>query len=250
MRERYDMCVAHARVKHAALSALRNIAICEVAREPLRAYLPALLSYVRSDMPMLIFKAVACVRTLVRGSKTTATDLSSDTDLVKVIAELPGNYKYHNGIQGEAPRFLCTLIVEADLTKESATRLVSAGVVPVIISMTKTKEYPKIQVEGWLAIQKLLHTLRDDPEQVLLSARGGEEEEGESGLFSACQACLSEETNPNVRILALNIIRMVSGSVRSKQVMESLSDHLSRLAANDSDVPAQQLAREIQESLG
>ena len=41
---------------------------------------------------------------------------------------------------------------------------------------------------------------------------------------------------------------MVSANIRSKEMIESLSEDLSRLSSNDADAPAQQLAKEIQES--
>ena len=40
------------------------------------------------------------------------------------LAALVDKYTYHNGIQGEAPRLVCTVIVEANLTPQTLNQIV------------------------------------------------------------------------------------------------------------------------------
>lgn len=72
-------------VKHAALSALRNLSICESAKVQIRAHLPTLLTYATCDMPMLVFKALGCVRCLTRGNGEIAMELAGNTAVIKVL---------------------------------------------------------------------------------------------------------------------------------------------------------------------
>lgn len=224
------------KVKHAALSALRNLSICEVAKPRIRPHLETLLGYVSCDMPMLVFKSVGCVRCLTRGDSEIATQLAVNLTLLQTLVGLVDKYKYHNGIQGEVPRLISTLIVEGKHNPQTITQMIECKIMPLILQMTTTKEFPQIQVEGWLAIQKIIHTQGDGSS--LISEK----------VLKFCEGSLTDDTNPNVRILALNIIRLLSSSITKEEDLHEITEHLNRLAVSSADLPAKQLATEIKQS--
>ncbi|KAL5260369.1 hypothetical protein ACHWQZ_G010480 [Mnemiopsis leidyi] len=224
------------KVKHAALSALRNLSICESAKPRIRPYLPTLLTYVTSDLPMLVYKSVGCVRCLTRGNSDIATELAHNISLVQGLVGNVEKYKYHNGIQGEVPRLISTLIVEGKPDSNNLSQMLDCKIMPLILQMTTTKEFPQIQVEGWLAVQKVIHTLGDGSS--LLS----------ENILKFCEGSLADDTNPNVRILALNIIRLLSSSLTKEEDLHEITEHLNRLSVSATDLPAQQLASEIKQS--
>jgi len=222
------------KVKHAVLSAIKNLTICKAAKPLIAPYLSDIRTYVMGDKPMLVYKALGCIRCLARGNPDLCAELSSQVELIQHLTELPNNNKYHAGIVGEVPRLLCTLVVEgtADTTKLST--LVQCGVTPLILEMSARLEHPQMQVEAWLAIQ------------CIISKGGDAERLVAEGLLKHCTVCLGESVNPNVRILVLDVLRSVSAQISPSDDVQEISNRLSSLAVSQ-DIPAQKLALEIKQ---
>ena len=82
----------------------------------------------------------------------------------------------------------------------------------------------------------------------ILHLRGDGSDLLSENIIKFCEESLSEDTNPNVRILALSVLRLVSPSLTKDDELEKLSEHLNRLALSVTDIPAQQLASQIKQA--
>ncbi|XP_076831481.1 rap1 GTPase-GDP dissociation stimulator 1-B isoform X2 [Brachyhypopomus gauderio] len=138
-------------VQHAALSALRNLAIpasnkVRMLEDGVSMRIRTLL---RSDMPPVQFKLLGTLRMIVDGQEEAATVLGTDEVLLARVMEWC-EAKDHAGVRGEARRLLAALIRHSR-SPEVIRSVIKADGVQHLISMA-TSEHVIMQNEALIAL--------------------------------------------------------------------------------------------------
>ncbi|OPJ84627.1 rap1 GTPase-GDP dissociation stimulator 1-like [Patagioenas fasciata monilis] len=126
-------------VQHAALSALRNLAIpvvnkVQMLEESLAERIQALL---RSEMPPVQFKLLETLRMLADGQADAAEILGQDPMLLNRLVQWC-NANDHSGVRGEAHRLLAS-ILRHNRSQEVVKAIQEAQGVKHLVSMTTSK---------------------------------------------------------------------------------------------------------------
>ncbi|XP_044516171.1 rap1 GTPase-GDP dissociation stimulator 1-like [Gracilinanus agilis] len=208
-------------VQHAALSALRNLAIpvinkVQMLEEGVAERIQMLL---RSEMPPVQFKLLGTLRMLLDGQVEAAEILGQDPALLNRLVQWC-EAKEHAGVQGEANRLLASLLRHSK-SQEVVRAIQEARGMKHLVSMT-TSEHAIMQNEALIALAIAsavnLEIIKDAFK--------------ESQLVSNLQKLLEDEmTSPEVKYKSLGLLCSLlgSGDLR-KQVEEAkIQDTLENL---------------------
>ncbi|XP_043835994.1 rap1 GTPase-GDP dissociation stimulator 1-like isoform X2 [Dromiciops gliroides] len=199
-------------VQHAALSALRNLAIpvinkVQMLEEGVAERIQMLL---RSEMPPVQFKLLGTLRMLMDGQVEAAETLGQDPALLNRLVQWC-EAKEHAGVQGEANRLLASLLRHSK-SQEVVRAIQEAQGVKHLVSMT-TSEHAIMQNEALIALAIAsainLEIIKDAFK--------------ESKLIQNLQKLLEDEmTSPEVKYKSLGLLCSLlgSGDLR-KQVEEA-----------------------------
>ncbi|XP_036592415.1 rap1 GTPase-GDP dissociation stimulator 1-like [Trichosurus vulpecula] len=197
-------------VQHAALSALRNLAIpvinkVQMLEEGVAKRIQMLL---RSEMPPVQFKLLGTLRMLMDGQVKAAETLGQDPALLNRLVQWC-EAKEHAGVQGEANRLLASLLRHSK-SQEVVRAIQEAQGVKHLVSMT-TSEHAIMQNEALIAL-------------AIASAINLEiikEAFQESKLIPNLQKLLEDEmTSPEVKYKSLGLLCSLLGSGDLRKQME------------------------------
>ncbi|KFV03369.1 Rap1 GTPase-GDP dissociation stimulator 1, partial [Pterocles gutturalis] len=211
-------------VQHAALSALRNLAIpvvnkVQMLEEGVAERIQALL---RSEMPPVQFKLLGTLRMLADGQADAAEILGQDPMLLNRLVQWC-DVNDHTGVHGEANRLLAS-ILRHNRSQEVVKAIQEAQGVKHLVSMT-TSEHAAMQNE---ALNALAIASAIDLETL-------EESFKESQLVQSLHKLLQDDnTSPEVKYNSMGLLcRLLnSGDLRQeieedkiKETLEQLCNH-------------------------
>ncbi|KAG5261422.1 hypothetical protein AALO_G00304320 [Alosa alosa] len=135
-------------VQHAALSALRNLAIPVVNKSKMLAagVAEVVLKFLQSEMPPVQFKLLGTLRMLI---DTQADQLGTNCKLVERLVEWC-EAKDHAGVMGESNRLLSALIRHSK-SKDVVRTVIQSGGVKHLVTMA-TSEHMIMQNEALVAL--------------------------------------------------------------------------------------------------
>ncbi|NXV83598.1 GDS1 protein, partial [Atlantisia rogersi] len=230
-------------VQHAALSALRNLAIpvvnkVQMLEEGVAERIQALL---RSEMPPMQSKLLGTLRMLADGQADAAEILGQDPMLLNRLVQWC-NANDHTGIHGEANRLLAS-ILRHNRSQEVVKAIQEAQGVKHLVSMT-TSEHAAMQNEALnaLAIASAI------------SLETLEESFKESQLVQSLHRLLQDDnTSPEVKYNSMGLLCSLlnSGDLRQeieedkiKETLEHLCSHSNASVVKEAVTTLQVLRRE------
>uniref|UniRef100_A0A663F4P1 Rap1 GTPase-GDP dissociation stimulator 1 n=1 Tax=Aquila chrysaetos chrysaetos TaxID=223781 RepID=A0A663F4P1_AQUCH len=196
-------------VQHAALSALRNLAIpvvnkIQVLEEGVAERIQALL---RSEMPPVQFKLLGTLRKLADGQADAAEILGQDPVLLNRLVQWC-NANDHTGVRGEANRLLAS-ILHHNRSQEVVKAIQEAQGVKHLVSMT-TSKHAAMQNEALNAL-------------AIASAIDLEKDEKESQLVQSLHKLLQDDnTSPEVIYNSMGLLCSLLNSVKDIKEVHSL----------------------------
>ncbi|XP_072484073.1 rap1 GTPase-GDP dissociation stimulator 1-A-like isoform X3 [Notamacropus eugenii] len=211
-------------VQHAALSALRNLAIpvinkVQMLEEGVAKRIQMLL---RSEMPPVQFKLLGTLRMLMDGQVEAAETLGKDPALLNRLVQWC-EAKEHAGVQGEANRLLASLLRHSK-SQEVVRAIQEAQGVKHLVSMT-TSEHAIMQNEALIALAIAsainLEIIKDAFK--------------ESKLIPNLQKLLEDEmASPEVKYKSLGLLCSLLGSGDLRKQMEeaNVQDTLENLCSD------------------
>ncbi|NXD71418.1 GDS1 protein, partial [Eolophus roseicapillus] len=211
-------------VQHAALSALRNLAIPVVSKVQMleEGVAERIQTLLRSEMPPLQFKLLETLRMLADGQADAAEILGQDPMLLNRLVQWC-SAKDHTGVHGEANRLLAS-ILHHNRSQEVVKAIQEAQGVKHLISMT-TSEHAAMQNEALnaLAIASTinLETL--------------EESFKESQLVQSLHKLLQDDnTSPEVKYNSMGLLCSLlnSGDLRQEIEKDKIKETLEQLCSH------------------
>ncbi|XP_057197697.1 rap1 GTPase-GDP dissociation stimulator 1 isoform X2 [Triplophysa rosa] len=138
-------------VQHAALSALRNLAIPVVNKSKMLSagVSDVVLKFLKSEMPPVQFKLLGTLRMLIDTQTDAAEQLGTNTKLVERLVEWC-EAKDHAGVMGESNRLLSALIRHSK-SKDVVRTVTQGGGVKHLVTMA-TSEHMIMQNEALVAL--------------------------------------------------------------------------------------------------
>ncbi|XP_045392805.1 rap1 GTPase-GDP dissociation stimulator 1 isoform X5 [Lemur catta] len=138
-------------VQHAALSALRNLAIPVINKAKMLSagVTEAVLKFLKSEMPPVQFKLLGTLRMLIDAQAEAAEQLGKNVTLVERLVEWC-EAKDHAGVMGESNRLLSALIRHSK-SKDVIKTIVQSGGVQHLVTMA-TSEHVIMQNEALVAL--------------------------------------------------------------------------------------------------
>ncbi|XP_036266913.2 rap1 GTPase-GDP dissociation stimulator 1 isoform X8 [Pipistrellus kuhlii] len=138
-------------VQHAALSALRNLAIPVVNKAKMleAGVTEAVLKFLKSEMPPVQFKLLGTLRMLIDAQAEAAEQLGKNIKLVERLVEWC-EAKDHAGVMGESNRLLSALIRHSK-SKDVIKTIVQSGGIKHLVTMA-TSEHVIMQNEALVAL--------------------------------------------------------------------------------------------------
>ncbi|XP_074179395.1 rap1 GTPase-GDP dissociation stimulator 1 isoform X4 [Rhinolophus sinicus] len=138
-------------VQHAALSALRNLAIPVVNKAKMLSagVTEAVLKFLKSEMPPVQFKLLGTLRMLIDAQAEAAEQLGKNVKLVERLVEWC-EAKDHAGVMGESNRLLSALIRHSK-SKDVIKTIVQSGGIKHLVTMA-TSEHVIMQNEALVAL--------------------------------------------------------------------------------------------------
>uniref|UniRef100_A0A8C3K3K2 26S proteasome non-ATPase regulatory subunit 5 n=1 Tax=Calidris pygmaea TaxID=425635 RepID=A0A8C3K3K2_9CHAR len=199
-------------VQHAALSALRNLAIpvvnkVQMLEEGVAERIQALL---RSEMPPVQFKLLGTLRMLTDGQADAAEILGQDPMLLNRLVQWC-NTNDHSGVCGEANRLLAS-ILRHNRSQEVVKAIQEAQGVKHLVSMT-TSEHAAMQNE---ALNALAIASAIDLESFK-----------ESQLVQSLHKLLQDDnTSPEVKYNSMGLLcSLLNSEDKIKETLEQLCSH-------------------------
>ncbi|KAM3913566.1 rap1 GTPase-GDP dissociation stimulator 1-A-like [Leptodactylus fuscus] len=225
-------------VQHAALSALRNLAIpvmnkVRMLEEGVADRIQMLL---RSEMPPVQFKLLGTLRMLTDGQADTARILGQDSKLLARLVQWC-EAKDHVGVRGEANRLLASILRHSK-SQDVVKAIEKAKGVKHLVSMT-TSEHAIMQNEALIAL-------------AIASAINLEVvEEGfkESELVSILHKVLQDESmGPEVKYNSMGLLcsLMDSDDLRKEMEVLNLKETLEKLCGHSSGNVVKQANKVLQ----
>ncbi|XP_053548846.1 rap1 GTPase-GDP dissociation stimulator 1-like [Bombina bombina] len=211
-------------VQHAALSALRNLAIpvtnkVQMLEEGVAERIQMLL---RTEMPPVQFKLLGTLRMLTDGQAETARILGQDANLLTRLVQWC-EAKDHVGVQGEAKRLLASLLRHSKC-QDVVKAIEQAHGVRHLVTMT-TSEHAIMQNEALIALAIASAINLGDVETAYK----------ESGLVSILHNILADDVKgPEVKYNAMGLLcslldsddlRKEMEDVNLKEILEKLCLH-------------------------
>ncbi|KAG8454183.1 hypothetical protein GDO86_000719 [Hymenochirus boettgeri] len=189
-------------VQHAALSALRNLAIPVVNKAKMLSAGVAeeVLKFLRSEMPPVQFKLLGTLRMLIDAQAEAAEQLGKNVKLVERLVEWC-EVKEHAGVMGESNRLLSALIRHSK-SKDVIRTIVESGGIKHLVTMA-TSEHVIMQNEALVALGLIAALELQSAEHDLESAK----------LVEVLHRLLSEEKSaPEIKYNSMVLICAVMGS--------------------------------------
>ncbi|XP_042316644.1 rap1 GTPase-GDP dissociation stimulator 1-like isoform X2 [Sceloporus undulatus] len=225
-------------VQHAALSALRNLAIpvankVQMLEEGVANRIQTLL---RSDMPPVQFKLLGTLRMLMDGQADAAEELGQDPMLLNKLVQWCDS-KDHAGICGEASRLLASLIRHSR-SQEVVRAIQEAGGMKHLVSMA-TSEHAIMQNEALIAL-------------AIASAINLEiikEEFKEAKLVQNIHKLLQDEsTGPEVKYNSIGLLCSLlnSGDLKQEAEEDQMKETLGKLCGHINENVAKQALMALQ----
>ncbi|XP_073445855.1 rap1 GTPase-GDP dissociation stimulator 1 isoform X3 [Dendrobates tinctorius] len=219
-------------VQHAALSALRNLAIPVVNKAKMLSAGVAeeVLKFLKSEMPPVQFKLLGTLRMLIDAQAEAADQLGKNTKLVQRLVEWC-EAKDHAGVMGESNRLLSALIRHSK-SKDVIRTIVESGGIKHLVTMA-TSEHVIMQNEALVALGLI----------AALELQGAECELESAKLVQVLHRLLSDDRSaPEIKYNSMVLICAVMGSAPLHKEVQSLAflDVVSKLRSHENKTVAQQ----------
>lgn len=219
-------------VQHAALSALRNLAIPVVNKSKmlLAGVSDVVLKFLKSEMPPVQFKLLGTLRMLIDTQADAAEQLGTNTKLVERLVEWC-EAKDHAGVMGESNRLLSALIRHSK-SKNVVRTVIQGEGVQHLITMA-TSEHMIMQNEALVALGLIAALDLDCAEKDFVGAN----------LVQVLHTLLTEEHSaPEIKYNSMMLICSVMSSEPLQKEVQSLAfiDVVSRLCSHENKTVAHQ----------
>ncbi|XP_033871082.1 rap1 GTPase-GDP dissociation stimulator 1 isoform X3 [Acipenser ruthenus] len=219
-------------VQHAALSALRNLAIPVVNKAKMLSagVSEEVLKFLKSEMPPVQFKLLGTLRMLIDAQAEAAEQLGKNVQLVERLVEWC-EAKDHAGVMGESNRLLSALIRHSK-SKDVVRTVIQSGGVKHLATMA-TSEHMIMQNEALVALGLIAALDLGMAEKDLESAT----------LVQVLHKLLSDERSaPEIKYNSMILICTVMGSEPLHKEVQGLMflDVVSKLRSHENKTVAQQ----------
>ncbi|XP_047672883.1 rap1 GTPase-GDP dissociation stimulator 1 isoform X2 [Tachysurus fulvidraco] len=228
-------------VQHAALSALRNLAIPVVNKSKMLSagVSDVVLKFLQSEMPPVQFKLLGTLRMLIDTQVDAAEQLGTNRKLVERLVEWC-EAKDHAGVMGESNRLLSALIRHSK-SKEVVRTVIQCGGVKHLVTMA-TSEHMIMQNEALVALG-LIASLDLGKTDMKLSRDSAEKDFVGATLVQVLHKLLTEEKSaPEIKYNSMILICSVMGSEPLHKEVQSLAfiDVVSKLRSHENKTVAHQ----------
>ncbi|XP_062055831.1 rap1 GTPase-GDP dissociation stimulator 1 isoform X4 [Lepus europaeus] len=218
-------------VQHAALSALRNLAIPVVNKAKMLSagVTEAVLKFLKSEMPPVQFKLLGTLRMLIDAQEA-AEQLGKNVKLVERLVEWC-EAKDHAGVMGESNRLLSALIRHSK-SKDVIKTIVQSGGIKHLVTMA-TSEHVIMQNEALVALALIAALELGTAEKDLESAK----------LVQILHRLLADERSaPEIKYNSMVLICALMGSESLHKEVQDLAflDVVSKLRSHENKNVAQQ----------
>ncbi|XP_043828690.1 rap1 GTPase-GDP dissociation stimulator 1 isoform X3 [Dromiciops gliroides] len=218
-------------VQHAALSALRNLAIPVVNKAKMLSagVAEAVLKFLKSEMPPVQFKLLGTLRMLIDAQEA-AEQLGKNVKLVQRLVEWC-EAKDHAGVMGESNRLLSALIRHSK-SKDVIKTIVENGGVKHLVTMA-TSEHVIMQNEALVALALIAALELVTAEKDLENAK----------LVQILHRLLADERSaPEIKYNSMVLICALMGSESLHKEVQSLAflEVVSKLRSHENKTVAQQ----------
>nr|XP_025729260.1 rap1 GTPase-GDP dissociation stimulator 1 isoform X4 [Callorhinus ursinus] len=218
-------------VQHAALSALRNLAIPVVNKAKMLSagVTEAVLKFLKSEMPPVQFKLLGTLRMLIDAQEA-AEQLGKNVKLVERLVEWC-EAKDHAGVMGESNRLLSALIRHSK-SKDVIKTIVQSGGIKHLVTMA-TSEHVIMQNEALVALALIAALELGTAEKDLESAK----------LVQILHRLLADERSaPEIKYNSMVLICALMGSESLHKEVQDLAflDVVSKLRSHENKSVAQQ----------
>uniref|UniRef100_A0A8C0HJJ1 Rap1 GTPase-GDP dissociation stimulator 1 n=1 Tax=Chelonoidis abingdonii TaxID=106734 RepID=A0A8C0HJJ1_CHEAB len=219
-------------VQHAALSALRNLAIPVVNKAKMLSagVAEAVLKFLRSEMPPVQFKLLGTLRMLIDAQAEAAEQLGKNVKLVERLVEWC-EAKDHAGVMGESNRLLSALIRHSK-SKDVIRTIVQSGGIKHLATMA-TSEHVIMQNEALIALALIAALELVTAEKDLENAK----------LVQILHRLLSDERSaPEIKYNSMVLICALMGSEPLHKEVQNLAflEVVSKLRSHENKTVAQQ----------
>ncbi|XP_052235417.1 rap1 GTPase-GDP dissociation stimulator 1-like isoform X3 [Dreissena polymorpha] len=223
-------------LEHAALSALRNLAIPAGNKTSLikAGVIDAVLVCVDSEMLAVIFKILGVLRMLVDGQEEAALRLGQDREFITRLVEWSA-CEQHPGVKGEATRLLAWLIKNSR-AEEVMRNIIRADGIPHLVSMT-TSEHVVMQNEALVSLTLIVTMVLADAALPMKEADLSE---------TICSLLQDQHTLPEILCNTLTLVRTIltSEHLRDDMLSSSACDAM-RVLMDHSDEKVRQAASTV-----
>ncbi|XP_059122328.1 rap1 GTPase-GDP dissociation stimulator 1 isoform X4 [Peromyscus eremicus] len=218
-------------VQHAALSALRNLAIPVVNKAKMLSagVTETVLKFLKSEMPPVQFKLLGTLRMLIDAQEA-AEQLGKNVKLVERLVEWC-EAKDHAGVMGESNRLLSALIRHSK-SKDVIKTIVQSGGIKHLVTMA-TSEHVIMQNEALVALALIAALELGPAEKDLESAK----------LVQILHRLLADERSaPEIKYNSMVLICALMGSESLYKEVQDLAflDVVSKLRSHENKSVAQQ----------
>uniref|UniRef100_A0A8C7S792 Rap1 GTPase-GDP dissociation stimulator 1 n=1 Tax=Oncorhynchus mykiss TaxID=8022 RepID=A0A8C7S792_ONCMY len=219
-------------VQHAALSALRNLAIPVVNKAKMLSagVSDTVLKFLPSEMPPVQFKLLGTLRMLIDTQADAADQLGTNSKLVERLVEWC-EAKDHAGVMGESNRLLSALIRHSKSKDVVKTVIQGAGVKHLVVMAMS--EHMIMQNEALVALGLIAG----------LDLVGAEKDFVGAGLVQVLHKLLSDErTAPEIKYNSMILICAVMGSEPLHKEVQGLAfiDVVSKLRSHENKTVSHQ----------
>ncbi|XP_026071738.1 rap1 GTPase-GDP dissociation stimulator 1-like isoform X2 [Carassius auratus] len=219
-------------VQHAALSALRNLAIPVVNKSKmlLAGVSDVVLKFLKSEMPPVQFKLLGTLRMLIDTQADAAEQLGTNAKLVERLVEWC-EAKDHAGVMGESNRLLSALIRHSK-SKDVVRTVIQGGGVKHLVTMA-TSEHMIMQNEALVALGLIAALNLDCAEEDFVA----------SNLVQVLHKLLKDEHSaPEIKYNSMILICSIMGSEPLHKEVQSLAfiDVVSGLRSHENKTVAHQ----------
>ncbi|KAF6132459.1 Rap1 GTPase-GDP dissociation stimulator 1 [Phyllostomus discolor] len=219
-------------VQHAALSALRNLAIPVVNKAKMLSagVTEAVLKFLKSEMPPVQFKLLGTLRMLIDAQAEAAEQLGKNVKLVERLVEWC-EAKDHAGVMGESNRLLSALIRHSK-SKDVIKTIVQSGGIKHLVTMA-TSEHVIMQNEALVALALIAALELGTAEKDIESAK----------LVQILHKLLADERSaPEIKYNSMVLICALMGSESLHKEVQDLAflDVVSKLRSHENKSVAQQ----------
>uniref|UniRef100_A0A4W3HKT6 Rap1 GTPase-GDP dissociation stimulator 1 n=1 Tax=Callorhinchus milii TaxID=7868 RepID=A0A4W3HKT6_CALMI len=230
-------------VQHAALSALRNLAIPVLNKAKMLSAGVAdeVLKFLKSEMPPVQFKLLGTLRMLIDAQAEAAEKLGKNIKLVERLVEWC-DAKDHAGVMGESNRLLSALIRHSK--SKDIIKLAVAGGKKNHLVLSSCHEHKLVAQQASVTEQRLTVERSGTAEQDLENAK----------LVQVLHKLVSDDVSaPEIKynsmimvctIMGSELLKKEAQSMPFKEVVSKLRSHENKLVAQQASVTEQRLTVE------